>query len=83
MSFGGPGISGSKDPKKLSTTVHMELESDECFKESAKEQVTNLQVNIDEVHEIDSDKIIDIARYVQPFATSNSACIAIYQQFDM
>ena len=40
-----------------------ELESDECFVESAKEQVTNLQVNIDEVHEIDSDKIIDIARY--------------------
>ena len=40
-----------------------ELESDECFKESAKEQVTNLQVNIDEVHDIDLDKIIDIARY--------------------
>ena len=37
-----------------------ELESDECFTESAKEQVTNLQVNIDEVHEIDSDKVIDI-----------------------
>ena len=40
-----------------------ELESDEFFKESAKEQVKNLQVNIDEVHEIDSDKIIDIVRY--------------------
>ena len=40
-----------------------ELESDECFTESAKEQVTNLQVNIDEVHETDSDKIIDIAKY--------------------
>ena len=40
-----------------------ELESDECFTKSAKEQVKNLQVNIDEVHEIDSDKIIDIARY--------------------
>ena len=30
-----------------------ELESDECFTESAKEQVARLQVNIDEVHEID------------------------------
>ena len=40
-----------------------EFESDECFAESAKEQVTNLQVNIDQAHEIDSDKIIDIARY--------------------
>ena len=39
-----------------------ELESDERFKESAEEQVTNLQVNIDEVHEIDSDKIIDLSR---------------------
>ena len=39
-----------------------ELESDECFKESAKEQVTNLQVNIDEVHKIDLDKIIDISK---------------------
>ena len=28
-----------------------ELESDKCFKESATEQVTNMQVNIDEVHE--------------------------------
>ena len=40
-----------------------ELDSDECFAESAKEQVTNLQVNTDEVHEIELDKIIDIARY--------------------
>ena len=40
-----------------------ELGSDERFAESAKEQVTNFQVNIDEVHGIDLDKIIDIAWY--------------------
>ena len=32
-------------------------------KNQVKEQVTNLQVNIDEVHKIDLDKIIDVARY--------------------